>query len=205
MNRLLKDTLKIFLITLISGLLLGGVYIITKEPIEKTNYEAKIKSYKEVFATADDFKNIDFDENASKEILANNNLENETINEVLEAYSNNELCGYVFTATSNEGYGGDITISVGISLDGTVNAYSILKIEETAGLGMKAKEAAFKNQFNNKNVGAFVVTKTGKTSDSEIDAISGATRTSNAITHAVNSCIVYFNSLVNNEGGATNE
>ncbi|MDE7287216.1 MAG: FMN-binding protein, partial [Lachnospiraceae bacterium] len=45
-------------------------------------------------------------------------------------------------------------------------------------------------------------TKTGATSDSQIDAISGATITTNAVTTAVNGGLYYFQSQL---GGGGNE
>lgn len=101
------------------------------------------------------------------------------------------LLGYVLTVTSREGYGGDITFTMGIRLDGTLNGISILSISETAGLGMKA-EAVLKPQFENKNVSQFTYTKSGAVSDDQIDAISGATITTNAVTTAVNGGLYYF-------------
>ena len=99
--------------------------------------------------------------------------------------------GYVLSVTSREGYGGDITFTMGIRLDGTLNGISILSISETAGLGMKA-EAVLKPQFENKNVSQFTYTKSGAVSDDQIDAISGATITTNAVTTAVNGGLYYF-------------
>ena len=60
--------------------------------------------------------------------------------------------GYVITVTSHEGYGGDIKLSVGILSDGTVKGIETLTITETAGLGMKAAEPEFKDQFKDKQV-----------------------------------------------------
>ena len=56
----------------------------------------------------------------------------------------------MINVTSHEGYGGDIEISVGIASDGTVKGIEMLSIGETAGLGMKAKDAEFKDQFRDK-------------------------------------------------------
>ena len=58
-------------------------------------------------------------------------------------------------------------------------------------------------QFHNKNVKNFTYTKTGAASDSEIDAISGATITTKAVTNAVNGSLLAFNDYV--QGGAGNE
>ena len=109
--------------------------------------------------------------------------------------------GYIFNVTTGKGYGGDIQLTVGIQADGTVNGYSVLSIGETAGLGMKAKDDAdWASQYAGKKVEAFQVVKDGSGSadDSKIDAISGATITSKAVTGAMNSCLAYFQSL---EGG----
>ena len=102
-----------------------------------------------------------------------------------------EVLGYVLTVTSHEGYGGDITFTMGITMDGTLNGVSILSISETAGLGMKA-ESVLKPQFANKKVPSFTYTKQGAASDSQIDAISGATITTSAFTNAVNGGLYYF-------------
>ena len=81
------------------------------------------------------------------------------VENVLEALDQNEtLLGYVLTVTSHEGYGGDITFTMGICTDGTLNGISILSISETAGLGMKAEEV-LKTQFANKNFPSFTYTK----------------------------------------------
>ena len=55
MNRIINDTLRIFLITLIAGVLLGATYMITKDPIEEAEKNAKIEAYSKVFEDAADF------------------------------------------------------------------------------------------------------------------------------------------------------
>ena len=113
-----------------------------------------------------------------------------------------ETVGYVITVTSHEGYGGDIQISVGIETDGTVKGIEMLSISETAGLGMKATEADFKDQFKDKKVDKFSYTLSGEEGDDKIDALSGATITSNAVTYAVDSALAYFQEEL---GGSVNE
>ena len=68
---------------------------------------------------------------------------------------------------------------------------------------MKATTDSFKDQFKNKNVEKFTYTKTGSTSDDQIDAISGATITTKAVTNAVNGSLLAFHDYV--QGGAGNE
>ena len=80
----------------------------------------------------------------------------------------------------------------GIRENGTqkvVSGIDFLEINETAGLGMKATEPAFKEQFQNKAVESFELTKDGAVEEYQVDALSGATRTSNAVTNAVNGAL----------------
>ena len=119
------------------------------------------------------------------------------INEVVDAVdASGNVVGSVVTSTSKDGYGGDVKISVGITKDGTVNSIAFLTLAETPGLGMRAKEPKFNQQYNGKKVDAFVVTKTGKKQDNEIDAISGSTITSKAVTNAVNAALFFANNYV---------
>ena len=102
--------------------------------------------------------------------------------------------GYVITVTDHEGYGGDIQFSVGVSTDDTLTGISILSIGETAGLGMKAKNADFQEQFVGlPATGNLEYTKTGE--EGKIDALSGATVTTNAMTNGTNAAIAFYNSM----------
>lgn len=203
MKNIIKNTCVLTAITLVSGLLLGLVYEVTKEPIALSKEKAKQEAYKQVLSEADAFEtDSSFDQETAKDILNGANLGGCTIDEVVVGMSGSEVAGYVITSTSSEGYGGNIQISTGITSDGTVNGVAILSISETAGLGMKATEPEFLNQYQGKNVEAFTVTKTGAANESEIDALSGATITSNAVTNAINASLSYFQQVI---GGGANE
>lgn len=193
-NNIVKDTIAITLITLVAGLLLGVVYGVTAEPIAIQQAKAKEEAYMAVFEEAEGFEDItaEVGEELQAQIAADG-YEAQTINEVMLATdaSGNEL-GYAFTVTSSEGYGGDIQFAMGVTSDGTMNGISILSISETAGLGMKADTDEFKGQFKDKNVEKFEYTKTGAAEDSQIDALSGATITTNAVTNGVNAGLDAF-------------
>lgn len=205
MKNMMKDAAVLLVITLFAGLILGLVYQITKDPIARAEEKAAKEAYAEVFPGDVEFDMLE-DAIAVDEAFAlqwkEAGFEGVDIVNVLEAKDDlgNRL-GYVLTVASHEGYGGDITFTMGICNDGTLNGISILSISETAGLGMKA-EAVLKPQFAGKKVPSFTYTKTGATSDSQIDAISGATITTNAVTTAVNGGLYYFQSQL---GGSSNE
>ena len=188
MNKIIKNTVILTLITLIAGICLGAVYEITKEPIAQAQDAAKKEAWQQVFPDADvnDFELVDVDQKAADKAIKDLGVK-ATIDEVCTVGEE----GYVVTATDKEGYGGDIKITVGITADGTINGISILSISETAGLGMRPTEPAFYEQYQGKQAEKFVVSKDG--GDGEpIDALSGATITSRAVTGAVNAALGYY-------------
>lgn len=127
-----------------------------------------------------------------QEVIEPAGFANVTIEKVLMAKNaDGAVAGCVLAVVSHEGYGGDIRFYMGVTKDAHLNGISILDISETPGLGMKAEEV-LKPQFENKTVPQFTYTKSGAASDSEIDAISGATITTNAVTNAVNAGLSYF-------------
>lgn len=185
-------TVAIVIITLIAGTALAYVEQITKEPIENAERQATEDAYKEVFPDAESFEELtDFDSDAAGEVLDELGY-NVDMDEAVTALDGegNEL-GFVFVITSHEAYDGDLQLAVGIADDGTTNGISFLSLSETAGLGMEADTDSFKSQFAGKNVDEFSYTKSGATADEEIDALSGATITTNAVTNAVNSGLAY--------------
>ncbi len=199
MKEMLKNAGILLAITVIAGFILGTVYQITKEPIAKAEEAAAMAAYREVFAEASDFNEVEVNENA----LADGGVTGSDINKILEAKGEDgSLLGYVFVITNHEGYGGDIQFTLGISMDGTTNGISILAISETPGLGMEA-ESVLKPQFTGKKATQFTYTKTGAVSEDQIDAISGATITTNALTNGVNAGLYYFQNILG--GGMANE
>lgn len=202
MNKIVKNALILTAITLVSGLLLGGVYEITKEPIQASKEKAKQEAYKSVMSDAEEFETDNsFDEKKAEKILEKNKINGCYLSEVAvgKDKSGKEI-GYVITSTSKEGYGGEIQISVGVSMDGTVTGIEILSINETAGLGMQATEPAFKKQFENVKTDKFEVKKDNPKGN--VDALSGATITTRAVTNVVNAGLSYFQDAL---GGSVNE
>ena len=193
-NTIAKDTVRITLITLVAGFALGLVNEITKAPIAQQEAKAKAEACKAVFADADDFAAIEDLSSAAAALEGAGLTGKADVDEAYEAKKGGETVGYVITVTDHEGYGGDIQFSVGVSTDDTLTGISILSIGETAGLGMKAKNADFQEQFVGlPATGSLEYTKTGE--EGKIDALSGATITTNAMTNGTNAAIAFYNSI----------
>jgi electron transport complex protein RnfG len=195
-STLIKDAIALFLITLISGLALSYVYELTKAPIDEQKVLKQEKANKAVFVDADSFEKDD-----ELTLLAadtdltglSSEYKGITIGDISKAIDGSgNVIGYDVSVTTKQSYKDSITLVFGYSMDGTIKGIQIMAISETAGLGMNANKPAFLDQYLNKKVDKFVVTKTGATTEDQIDAISGATITSKAVTNAVNAGISFI-------------
>lgn len=189
-KNMMHDALILFAITLVSGLLLGLVYQVTAEP-RRLQQEKKIQeACQTVFAQAQRFEELAYTPGEElTQQLAEDGVKLGTVYQALDEAGG--FLGYVIETTSGEGYGGSITLYVGITQEGSLSGISILSISETPGLGMRAEEVLVP-QFAEKPAAEFTYTKTGSSTDSEIDAISGATITTRAVTNAVNGAVSAF-------------
>ena len=202
----LKDALILLVITLFAGLALGAVHEITSEPIKQQKQAAVVKSCNAVFPDEEGFAHVsdfmDAEEGIKDQLGAlsfDNGISIGNIYYALDDGGNR--IGYAIEVTSAEGYGGDIKVMCGVTTDGTLRGVSILEISETAGLGMKA-DSVLVPQLHNINTDHITFTKTGSTSESEIDAISGATITTTAFVNMVNAALD-VSGIINVEGGAS--
>lgn len=199
MKGILKNTLSLTVITVIMGVLLGVVHHVTAEPIARQEQLKKEEAYENVYPSAERYEVLELA--AGEGEAMDEGLSGVRLDEAVLALDGaGETLGYVLTVTTPEGYGGDIQIAMGISMDRTLQGIYFLSIEETAGLGMRADTQEFKSQFQGKQVESFVVTKNGASQEGEIDALSGATITSSAVTGAVNAGLTAFD-LLTGEGG----
>ena len=100
--------------------------------------------------------------------------------------------GYIFT-TSEKGYGGEVSVMTAIDTDGNIKAVSVLDASnETPGLGQNVTKSGFYSQYSGLS-GEISVVKSGADSENnEIDAVTGATISSRAVTAAVNRALQNF-------------
>lgn len=192
-----KAAVNLTVITLVAGLALSGVYMLTKDTIEEQKMAANAASYQEVCPDAESFA---YDDAITAAVTT---LEGQTYDEqfgrtyineaVVGTASDGSVAGYVISVTSSDGFDGDIKLSVGIAPDGTVNKIAFTELHETAGMGMLCGEDSFRDQFSGVNTDAFILNKAGgSTADNEIDSVSGASTTSGAVVNAVNTALAFY-------------
>ena len=178
-SNLLNMVLSLTIIALVAAAALGGMYLLTKEPIEKAKQEKQTAAINSVLPQIDGIRL------AEPEVQ-----EGYTIH---RAYVGDSLAGAAVETSSN-GFGGVIRLMVGFDTEGNIVNYEVLEHAETPGLGshMGVWFKTDKNQQSiiGKNPAAtqLIVSKDG----GDVDAITAATISSRAFLSAVQSAYDAF-------------
>jgi len=115
-------------------------------------------------------------------------VEGITVAGVSAVYTADDGVGAVVTSSA-KGYGGTMTVMVGFTADGTIRQIKVTENQETKGIGSKvAGDPAFWTRFEGLEAKPLVL-------NDDVDALSGATISSKALTAAVNSAIEAYNAI----------
>lgn len=168
----------LFVICAVMTAALAGTNLLTADLIEQAALRMAEESRKTVLGAAESF-----DERDSYYI----------------GIAGGNTVGYVFE-TESKGYGGTIKVMTGIDTDGNVTGVVILSHAETPGLGANAAKEKFRDNFKQEAPAqGFTVVKNRKAGKGEIEAMTGATITTKAVSDAVNKAIEQYESV---KGGA---
>lgn len=174
-GEIIKIGLILFAITATAALLLATVNKITSPVISENQQKKTYSAMETIMPEAAGFEKTEASESQA----------------ITEAYKAIDASGNtigVCVISSAFGYGGEVTVLTGVS-GGKITGIDILSHSETPGLGAEATKPEFKSQFSNKTGSISVVKKNA--ADNEINAVSGATITSNAVCEAVNSALKF--------------
>jgi electron transport complex protein RnfG len=174
MSETIKVGIKLLLITVIATFALALTQMVTKEPIRAQIENAAVEARQAVLADAEEFKALEV-----------SNSEYPSILEVHEGLADGKTVGYTFKL-AGKGFGGTLEIIAGINAEGTLEGVRILRHSETPGLGAESQKPAFYEQYTGKSASEPL-------GDGDINAITGATITSKAVTGTVNAAIEYYN------------
>lgn len=164
---MVRLTVTLFAISAVCALLLGLMNMVTKDRIDQVAAEKKAAAMSAVLASGSYEQVVYTGTDAA-------------IDEVYRAGD----AGWVVQVSPAGSFSGDLTIMVGVNSDLTVSGVEIVSSGETSGLGANAKKPVFRDQFVGKS-GTVAVTKDGGV----IDALTGATITSRAVSNGVTSAL----------------
>ncbi len=164
-----KLTATLLVICMVVALLLGIVNSVTEPIITKMQAEKTAAAMAEVLK-ADSYDKQD--------------VQMDNVTALYHAMAGDKQIGYVVEVTSG-GFGGILSIVVGVDMDGKVTGVSVTKHSETKNIGSKvADDPSVLDRFI--GLGGTITVNTG---DNRFDAISGATVTSKAVTAGVNTAL----------------
>lgn len=180
-KEVLKPTMILVAICLVMTALLAFTNMATKDAIAAQNAKEAAASRQVALPGADTF------EQSAK------------VEDCYVGKKGSDVVGYVLT-TKASSYGGEIKVMTGIDKDGKVTGVILLSTNDTPGLGLNAQKDSFRDQYKQKAPEkGFEVVKGGGAKDGQINAMTGATISSKAVTTAVNEAITEFQKV---KGGA---
>lgn len=185
MKELFKLTVVLTIICSLAATALALVYTVTKEPIAHQQRLKKLKAIKAVQPDYDNEPDQDFIDLKTDESAAGD----EGLTRFYITKKGDTPTGVVFMASA-VGYGGLIDLMVGVNPEGTITGVQVLRHTETPGLGAKITEETFIQQFPERNLQNtnWALKKEG----GDIDQISGATISPQAVVKALNQGLTFF-------------
>ncbi|MCQ2485455.1 MAG: FMN-binding protein [Clostridia bacterium] len=182
-KKIVIPAVSLFVICLVCTLLLAFVNQKTAPKIEELAIQTETESRAKVLSSASTF------EEGKKDGVS-----------FVTGYNDaKEVQGYIFVTTTKS-YGGDLQVMTGVDAEGKVTGIEILEISDTAGLGMKATTQEFKDRFVGLVNGIIVDKNTGDPEKNQVQALTGATITSNAVAKAVNEALAGYETVTGNGG-----
>ena len=185
------------LVCLISALALALVNGLTDDRIAEQKRLARLRAVAEALPRDD----VGYDNDPSEDITTATQWRERdgTLKKIYLGRSNGRIVGAAFTSVG-EGYGGRVTIMMGVDLGGKVMGIEILEHLETPGLGanIESPKLGFEDQFRGKSSngspeGNLVVVKMGEADENwEVEALTGATVSPRAVVQAVNGGLEKF-------------
>lgn len=164
--------LVLFTITLLSSAAVGGVYMLTEEPIAQAKVAAVNDALKQVLPEYEATTSQDIEVNALPV-------------KVHTATVADKAVGYAVESSSKNGFGGAVRLMVGFDAEGTILNINVLEQKETPGLGTKMADEGNVLLASLKGKDAAQVKMTVKKDGGDIDALTAATISSRAYAEAV--------------------
>ncbi len=182
MKEIMKLGAMLLMICVVAASLLALTNDFTKDKIMEQRALANELARKEVMPEADAFEAVEGEAIAA--VIASNR----TVHEMYVAKKESQIIGFVVKALPN-GYGGGMEVITGLSVEDQLVGVRVGNHQETPGLGGNAQLPSFYDQYAGMSATQKIgVSKTSQT-ETEIQAISGATITSQAVTDGVNAAI----------------
>lgn len=185
-GKIVRLGLILLIVTAVTGAILGAVSDITKAPIAETQARLKNEALRAALPEATSFTAVDTPSGAVQEAGG-------VSVPIVDVQRGDGESGWCVTVAP-QGFGGPVKVVVGVKADGTFRGMSVLSdgFSETPGLGANAREPKFTAQFDALEARGLKSLELGR----DVDAITGATITSRAVTNGINAALDYCRASV---------
>ncbi len=174
MNRkTVMPVVTLFILCLCVTALVACANFVTKDVIESNLDEAQ-KAAMAVLIPDADFEKADA-------VFSDSNI--------VEAYvakKDGKTVGYIVKTLGEGGYGGAVPVTTALDENGVVTGLNIDAGEETPGLGQNVMKQEYIDRYIGKETNEYQTVKGSPAKDGEVQAVTGATKSSKAVTKAVN-------------------
>lgn len=188
-GKIIRYALTLMIVASVASGSLAYTYGVTRERIEKMRLEEQLNAVQEVCGSVAGESSVSPDSKALE--LAAQKVE--IVSAVFKVERSGQVLAYGFLVTPR-GYGGPLTMMVGIDSEGKVTGVKVLEHRETPGLGDKVVGSSeFLSQFKGKTPADPVEIKR------DIDAVSGATISSKGVTAGVRAALDAFKAVKEGE------
>lgn len=176
----IKPALVLVVICLVASFALSQTYTLTKPVIEANDAKAADEARAMVLPEGDSFTAYDGELNEG----------------IVDYYIADNGAGAACTSTSKS-FGGTITVMVGIDANGAITGVTVTNHADTPGLGTKAMTVEYLSQYNGKTAAEIIPDAAAIGTDNikknaNLDAITGATISSNGVYHSVQGALAQF-------------
>ncbi len=192
---IIRPTLVLFLCCLFITAILAVVYQVTDPIIKASAAEEQKIALTKVLPEADAF-----DAAKTPKALSDEGLTvPATVTAAYRGTAGGQFAGYAISVAP-KGYGGKIILIAGISPDGSLKGVTMVSMNETPGLGTRAKEASFLGKYAGLSTAdGLQVVKKVSDRKGDIQALSGATVTSRAVTRGISDALLLARDLMEKE------
>lgn len=187
-----KTTIAMIVFVLIGTTLLAYTYGITKEPIAKSEAEARMALFREILPESMHDNVLEED---ARKLSPHSDLGTRTDGMAYIAKLQGQSTGVILEAIAPDGYSGEIKLLIAIHADGSLSGVRVLTHKETPGLGdyIDISRGNWIKLFDNESLQTtpdvqWQVKKDG----GKFDYVTGATITPRAVVKAIHKALRYF-------------
>ena len=173
-SNLMNMALSLTIVAIVAAALLGGMYVLTEEPIAASKEKKQMTAKTEVLPAVEGIRFGDVNE-----------LDGVM---VYPAFVGDQKIGAAVETFDKNGFNGRFSLMVGFDADGNITGYKVLEQNETPGLGANMENWFKTDKANQSIIGLNPAEKnmTVSKDGGDVDAITAATITSRAFLRAVN-------------------